>query len=71
MIKIINDLNKLNDKPNNINDYVLEGDPCLTLTLYHPTAEFLALKVEGNNIQFKASLPEDNIFLWFALDFNK
>lgn len=46
-------------------------DPYLKPTMYHPLAEFCVTKVEENKIQFKISLPEDDIFLWFVLDFNK
>lgn len=81
----IDDLNKLSDKPNNINDYVIGGemfftdpysektmwlDPYLKTTMYHATAEFLVAKLENNKMHFKVSLPEDGIFLWFIIDFN-
>lgn len=45
-------------------------DPHLKPTMYHPLAEFCTQKVKENKIQLKVSLPEDDIFLLFALELN-
>ncbi len=80
----LEDLNKLSNNPNHINDKIIEGEiffsnpyetsngPIsiyLEESMYHETAHFFVAKKEENKFVFKGTIPSESVFFWFDLDF--
>lgn len=80
----MSELNKLSDKPNNINNYIIAGETTwdnpydknysqLICTfeqkMHYDNPNFYAAKIEENKFSFKISIPEECIFIWFNIEF--
>lgn len=72
-------------KPNNINSYVSIGetffynpyldricmlDFSLEDNMYHDVPSYWVMKLESDCFIFKVSIPEEQIFIWFQVDFH-
>ncbi len=77
-------LNKLSDKPNIINEYVIDGEiffdnpyvdkngplfAYLEESMYHDNPHFWVAKIKKNKFVFKISYPEESLFIWFVVSF--
>ena len=69
----LGELNKLANKPNDINKYVIEGETFLNNPYENHCGGpmFLVSKIEENKFIFKVCIPEETFFCWFKVDFNE